>query len=75
MLRSLRALVILIALPGACATVGSSAIVSCPPLAEYTPEQQVIAADELQAMPRDSMIARMIGDYGVLRQQVRACKA
>jgi len=40
---------------------------------DYTPEEQNQAADELESISPSSLIARMIGDYGVLREQVRAC--
>jgi hypothetical protein len=32
------------------------------------------AADELQQLPLDSQIERMLADYAVLRDQVRACR-
>jgi hypothetical protein len=55
-----------------CATVVSSA---CPREVEYSAEQQRRAADELSALPRDSMVrSTMMPDYGRLRDQVRACR-
>lgn len=70
MLRSrLTAVLLLLPLAG-CAAVPSSA---CPPLKNYTPAQQTAAATELDALPAGSVLAGMVSDYGVLRDQVRAC--
>ncbi|SMX27279.1 hypothetical protein TRP8649_01382 [Pelagimonas phthalicica] len=43
-----------------------------PPVKEYSPEVQARAADELEALPPNSVLAMMIADYAVLRAQVRA---
>jgi hypothetical protein len=41
----------------------------------YPPELQMRAADELAALPPDSVLARMIEDYGELRARIRgACE-
>ena len=52
------------------------AISSCPPIVAYTPAEQAQAADELDASAARGavMLPRMMGDYGVLRDQVRACR-
>lgn len=52
------------------------AISSCPPIVAYSLEEQARAADELDAAAArgDVMLPRMIGDYAVLRDQVRACR-
>jgi hypothetical protein len=40
----------------------------------YPPEVQRRAADELAVLPPDSVLARMIDDYGELRARIRgAC--
>lgn len=56
-----------------CATVPSEGQ-TCPPVVEYTPEQQTRAADELEALPAGSMLGQMILDYGVQRDVLRACR-
>lgn len=52
----------------------AAAVSSCPPLVAYTDAEQARAADELDALPAGSMLERLIGDYAVLRDQVRACR-
>lgn len=58
-----------------CATVGSdvSGLAACPPVVEYSNEFQELAAEELALLPEDSVIAEMLSDYAVMRQQARAC--
>ena len=53
-----------------------AAISSCPPITSYTPEQQAQAAIELDAAVQVGAVAlpMMIGDYMVLRDQIRACR-
>lgn len=64
-------LAILLLLLTGCAGATSSA---CPPVAAYTPAEQIQAANELLALPpSDVMLPRMMGDYGVMRQQARDC--
>lgn len=46
----------------------------CPPVVEYSTADQVRAADEVEALPEDAVIVRMLSDYAVLRDQARACK-
>ena len=46
----------------------------CPPVVEYSAAQQTRAADEVDALADDAMIVRLLGDYAVLRDQVRACR-
>lgn len=43
----------------------------CPPLVNYTPEQQRITAQELRSIYSDSQIAQMITDYAKLREACR----
>lgn len=46
----------------------------CPPVVEYSREFQARAAEELGLLPEGSVIAKMLGDYAVMRDQVRACQ-
>ncbi len=55
-----------------CATAVSSA---CPREVDYSAEQQLRAAEELSALPREGMVRGvMMPDYGRLREQARACR-
>ena len=58
----------------ACATGGSDGRAPCPPIVDYTSAERERAAGEVEALPEDSMIVRMLSDYVVLRDQVRACQ-
>lgn len=49
----------------------SSAGGGCPPLVAYSAAQQRLAARELRALPQNSQIAGMIGDYGKMRKACR----
>lgn len=53
-----------------CATGASSVV--CPPLRDYTPEEQAQVADEIEAAPDEAFWPEMLTDYGGLRAQVRA---
>jgi hypothetical protein len=53
-----------------CAPAGSS----CPPVVAYDAATLSRVADELDRLGADSATARLIADYGVLREQVRACR-
>ena len=55
----------------ACATVVSD---TCPTLFDYSEAEQARAADELDALPEGSALERLVGDYGVVRNEIRACK-
>lgn len=57
----------------ACATRGSDTRAPCPPVVDYTAAEQARAADEVEALPEGAVVVRMLGDYAVLRDQVRAC--
>ena len=46
-------------------------IFRCPPLADYPPEVQAKAADEIEAMPPGAVIPGFIADYGMLRKKCR----
>lgn len=56
-----------------CAMGGSETREPCPPVVEYTSAEQARAADEVEALPEGALVVRMVSDYGVLRDQVRAC--
>jgi hypothetical protein len=40
---------------------------------EYSRELQARTADELASLPEGSIIAEMLTDYAVMREQARAC--
>ncbi|MFV0409515.1 MAG: hypothetical protein ACK5LJ_07400 [Paracoccus sp. (in: a-proteobacteria)] len=46
---------------------------ACPPVIQYPAAVQERAAAEIEALPQESVIAGMMADYHVLRQQARAC--
>jgi hypothetical protein len=54
----------------ACAPASSS----CPPAVSYDRAVLAQVADELDRLGPDSATARLLADYGVLREQVRACR-
>jgi hypothetical protein len=58
-----------------CATVGSDGPgpKTCPPAIEYSREFQARAAEELALLPEGSVIAEMLADYAVMREQARSC--
>ena len=58
----------------ACAMAGSETAAPCPPIVDYTTADQAMAADEVEALPEGAVIIGMMGDYAVLRDQVRACR-
>ncbi|MCA0871462.1 hypothetical protein LCL97_11540 [Seohaeicola saemankumensis] len=47
---------------------------ACPPVAEYSREFQTQAAEEMAMLPEGSVIAEMLADYAVMREQARACR-
>ena len=56
-----------------CETAGSERAAICPPVVEYSPEFQALAADELVLLPEESAAAEMLADYAVMRDQARSC--
>lgn len=46
----------------------------CPPLPQYTKAEQDQAARELNVIPTSWMVSRMLDDYRLLRDQIRACR-
>lgn len=59
-----------------CATESFEAngVAACPPVAEYSREFQVRAAEELARLPDETAIVEMMADYAIIRDQVRACE-
>jgi hypothetical protein len=45
----------------------------CPPLGDYDAAFKTRLAQELHGLGEDSAVARVVADYALLRQQVRAC--
>jgi hypothetical protein len=58
-----------------CATAGFEAngLAARPPVVEYGRALRVRTADELALLPKGSVVAEMLSDYAVLREQARAC--
>lgn len=56
-----------------CAAGGSEMRAHCPPVVDYSPADQARAAAEVEALAEGAMVVRMLSDYAVLRDQVRAC--
>ncbi len=57
-----------------CAGVGSDALPgACPPVVEYSRAEQARVADEVAALPEDTLIVGWLADYAVLRDQARSC--
>ena len=71
----LAVLVIATSLLTGCTTAGfdNGGVAACPPVVEYSREFQARAAEELATLPDGSAIVEMMGDYVVMRDQVRAC--
>jgi hypothetical protein len=46
---------------------------TCPPVVEYSEEFQARAAEELALLPEGAVIAEMLSDYAVMREQAREC--
>ncbi len=66
-----RLVIALTVLLAGCAAAGSDGPF-CPALVPYPPELQQRAADEVAALPPNSVLARLIEDYGELRARIRA---
>lgn len=54
-------------------TGGITVKTPCPHPVKYTDNEQETAADELAALPPNSVVGQMIQDYGALRDQATAC--
>ncbi|WP_336244480.1 hypothetical protein [Roseovarius autotrophicus] len=46
----------------------------CPPVVEYSTADQARAAEEVETLPEGAVVAAMLSDYAVLRDQARACR-
>lgn len=49
----------------------TSVIVRCPPLVEYSKDDQAAAARDIERLGRPSAASKMVSDYGRLRKQCR----
>jgi type IV pilus biogenesis protein CpaD/CtpE len=58
---------------GGCATA-SFRTTACPAVVDYDQPLLDRAAEELDALPTDSALDQMLRDYGVMREQTRACR-
>ena len=58
----------------ACAKGGSEAQAPCPPAVPYSAADQARAASEVEALPENATVVRMLSDYTVMRDQARACR-
>lgn len=52
---------------------GSDVQAPCPPVVEYSADDQERAADEVDALTEGAIVVRMLSDYAVLRDQALAC--
>ncbi len=57
-----------------CGVDGSDPSATCPPVVQYTQDDQATAAKEVEALQEGAVIVRMLSDYAVLRDQARACR-
>lgn len=58
----------------ACAMGVSDTRKPCPPVVEYSADDQALAADEVKALQEGALIVQMPADYVVLRDQAKACR-
>jgi hypothetical protein len=56
-----------------CEVGGSEPRAPCPPVVDYSAADQARAAVEVEALAEGAVVVRMLSDYAVLRDQVRAC--
>ena len=45
----------------------------CPSVVEYTARDLASAAAEVDALPEEAVVVRMLSDFAVMRDQARAC--
>lgn len=67
------ALIMLVLMSG-CAQGGSKVMLGCPPIVNYSEEDQTRLADELKSVPGESMIWTFLRDYATEREMLRACR-
>jgi|GEM_PF-2430216 len=62
-------------LTASCGTGASNVVLTnvCPFVVEYTQAEQVQVADDLKVLPDGSPVREWIKDYGVMRNESRAC--
>nr|WP_234219804.1 hypothetical protein [Ruegeria pomeroyi] len=67
-------LVLVVSLLSGCVAGGfdSEGYGVCPPVVEYSREEQERAAEELDRLPEGAVIVEMLSDYAVMREQARA---
>jgi hypothetical protein len=66
-------LALAVSLLTACAGVNSNPAAACPPIKEYDRKFQNRLADEIEAAPLNAAFPVVVQDYGVLREQLKAC--
>jgi hypothetical protein len=47
---------------------------ACPPVVQYPAAVQERAAVEIEGLPQESVVAGMMADYHVMRQQAQGCR-
>ena len=57
----------------ACAGANSNPATACPPIKEYDRKLQNKLADEIEAASPDAAFPVVAQDYGILREQLKAC--
>lgn len=63
--------VVLVTLVAGCASAPSDPKKPCPPLSEYTDEEQAAADAELGQVPDPCTLCRFMDDYSLMRDQCR----
>ena len=73
--RQLAVLAIVTSLLSGCGTAGSDqpGDAACPPVVDYGAAVQTQAAAELVTLPDGRLVAAVLSDYAVMRDQARAC--
>ena len=58
-----------------CARVGfkDGRFAACPPVVDYSRDEQATVAEEITALPHYALITDWLADYAVLREQALAC--
>jgi len=80
MIKTVIAVALSAMLLGGCATVQSSpslplVISQCPALTKYTQAQLNKAAAEMRSLPTESQVAKLVTDYGKLRDACRVANS
>lgn len=65
--------VLAVSLLTACVGANSNPATTCPPIKEYDRKFQNKLADEIEAASPDAVFPVAVQDYGVLREQLKAC--